>query len=260
MKVDNILPQFELDTLYPNGKIGLIALATDINIENNLSSLLPNNIGLFTTRIQNTNPLTMENLRKMEGGFESTLATILPGSELDLVIFGCTSGTIALGEELIEKKIGEVRSDSFVTNPVKAAIAAFEHFGAKKVSILTPYTDEINQNVAEYFSSMGYEVLNIVGFGFTDDTLMTSISTNDIKEAAVLTCHPDADLLFISCTALRASVVVEVLEHQLERPVVTSNQALVWHSLSLLKSKEAPLGCGCLFSSIHSYSEPAVCP
>jgi len=60
-------------------------------------------------------------------------------------------------------------------------------------------------------------------------------------------CDADADALFISCTALRSALVVEELEQKLEKPVVTSNQALVWHSLQLMKNRSKVTGFGQLF-------------
>ncbi|MDA7961199.1 MAG: Asp/Glu racemase, partial [Gammaproteobacteria bacterium] len=63
-------------------------------------------------------------------------------------------------------------------------------------------------------------------------------------------CREDADLLFISCTALRAAQAVEEIEADIGKPVVTSNQAMVWHALQLLRSSPAPrAGFGKLFSA-----------
>ena len=109
-----------------------------------------------------------------------------------------------------------------------AAIAAFN---ARRVSILTPYTREVNEQVAGYFAGRGLEVLNIAGFDIESDADMSCVSLESIYRAAVEICHPEAELLFISCTALRASRVAERIEASLGRPVVTSNQAMAWHAL-----------------------------
>ena len=52
--------------------------------------------------------------------------------------------------------------------------------------------------------------------------------------AAVEAMAPDAEGLFVSCTALRAAEVAERIEEAIGRPVVTSNQASVWRCLRLL--------------------------
>ncbi|WP_054340551.1 aspartate/glutamate racemase family protein [Neptunomonas antarctica] len=235
-----------LEYLAPAGRIGIISLATDFNIEADLKRIYPDDVQFFTSRVKNINPLTIENLRTMAPGISATVDTILPGVELDAIIYACTSGTIAIGVEQVAELIHKVRPGVPVTNPVTAALSAFQCFAAKRISILTPYTEAVNQEIAEFFTSQGYDVLSIAGFGFEDDTAMTYITPQDIADAAVACCDPQAELLFISCTALRASFVLDEIEQRIGIPVVSSNQALVWHSLRLLNYPAAVLGFGAL--------------
>ena len=245
-KFVNVKHQQPLENLAPAGRIGLVSLATDFNIETDLTRMYPDDVEFFTSRVRNYNPLTIENLRRMTPGISSAVDNILPGTDLDAVIYACTSGTVAIGIDKITELIHEMRPGVKVTNPVTAALSAFETFKAKKISILTPYTEAVNQDVADLFSSYGYEVLSIAGFGFEDDTAMTYITPKDIADAAVQTCASDADLMFISCTALRASLVLDDIERQLDIPVVSSNQVLAWHSLQLVNYTKSVSGYGSL--------------
>ena len=237
------------DTIAPFGKIGLIALATDFNSEQDLRRMYPVGVEVFTNRVLNANPVTMENLRHMAGDISRAAGGILPDVTLDAMIYGCTSGTVAIGADNIEKLIQQNNPGVPVTNPVTAALAAFEHFSAKRISILTPYTREVNDEMAEYFDQQGLDVLNIAGFGFDSDMAMTSLSPAAIAEAASKVCVAEADLLFISCTAIRASLVIEDIEKTLNKPVITSNQALVWHSLQLINYTGVVEGYGSLFNA-----------
>lgn len=246
MEVGSVALQNELDNLASAGRVGVISLATDFNIENDLRQLFPQNVASFTSRVRNYNPLTIENLRRMEPGIQEVADTILPGTTLDLVIYACTSGTIAIGEQRITDLIQAHHPDAKVTNPVTAALAAFERLNIKRVSIVTPYTQAVNQDVAAFFSTVGIEVLNIVGFDFEDDTAMTFISPNDIAHAAIQACDPDADAVFISCTALRATTVIHDIEAAINKPVLSSNQVLAWHALALLNYPKHIEGFGLL--------------
>lgn len=248
MKVESIVPQFELEQLAPAGRIGVIALATDFNIESDLRQLYPSDVQAFTSRVRNVNPLTIENLRSMAPGISVAADTILPGTDLDVIIYGCTSGTVAIGSDRITTLIHQTRPNVAVTNPITAALAAFERLNAKRLSILTPYTETVNQEMVMFFIEQGYDVLNIAGFAFEDDTAMTYISPQDIQQAAINVCSPDADLLFISCTALRSASVIEALEATLNKPVVSSNQALAWHSLRLVDYPRPVNGFGVLMA------------
>ncbi|WP_245574045.1 maleate cis-trans isomerase family protein [Neptunomonas japonica] len=246
MKLTTVQHKQPLEHLAPAGRIGVISLATDFNIEADLHRIFPGDVQFFTSRVKNVNPLTIENLRTMTPGISTTADTILPGVELDAIIYACTSGTIAIGVERVTQLINEVRPGVLVTNPVTAALSAFECFGAKRISILTPYTETVNQEVAQFFISQGYEVLSVAGFGFEDDTAMTYLTPQDITDAAIACCDPDAELMFISCTALRASLVLDDIERRLGVPVVSSNQALAWHSLTLVNYPTAVNGFGAL--------------
>jgi maleate isomerase len=254
MKIINVQHQQPLDHLAPAGRIGVISLATDFNIETDLKSIYPNDVRFFTSRVKNINPLTIENLRTMAPRISDTAATLLPGTKLDAIIYACTSGTIAIGVDRITQLIHQAQPGVPVTNPVTSAMSAFNHFGAKKISILTPYTETVNQEVADFFIKQGFDVLSIAGFGFEDDTAMTYITPQDIEDAAIATCDKEADLMFISCTALRASSVLDKLEKHLNIPVLSSNQALAWHSLQLVNYPKPIKGFGSLLTAL-----PAVC-
>ncbi|KFI12468.1 Asp/Glu racemase [Vibrio coralliilyticus] len=246
MKSETIAPQFELDQLASAGRVGVITLATDFNIERDLKQFYPVDVESFTGRVRNYNPLTMDNLRKMEPGISACADSILPGTDLDVIIYACTSGTIAIGSERITELVHQTRPGTPVTNPVTSALAAFKSLNAKRISILTPYTDSVNKEVADFFLSQGLEVMNIAGFGFEDDTAMSFISPEDIRRAASQVCDPDADLLLISCTALRTGSVIECIEEGLNKPVLTSNQVLAWHSLKLMRYSRPVNGYGVL--------------
>ena len=89
------------DPVGPAGRIGLITLATDFNSEDDLRGILPADVRLFTTRIENANPVTVDNLRAMANDLPRAARTLLPGYGVDVAIFGCTSGTAVTGSDKI---------------------------------------------------------------------------------------------------------------------------------------------------------------
>ena len=72
-----------------NPKVGLIALSTDQTIEgdfNNICKNLP--LDIFINRIHNRNPLTKENLLKMQDDLESVTNKILPDEKVNTIAYG----------------------------------------------------------------------------------------------------------------------------------------------------------------------------
>lgn len=215
-------------------RVGLLLLATDLNSESDLRRLFPSEVGLFVNRLHHSNPMDLAALRRVADDVPRAGADMLPGLKLDATVFGCTSGTIATGEQAMLEIIRESCRTRHATTPVTASLAALAALGARRVSILTPYRDAVNQALGDYYESRGLKVLNVSGLGLDDDYRMTAIPPDEIVAAGVSAMAADADALFVSCTALRASLAINALERLLERPVVTSNQAIAWHTQKLI--------------------------
>ena len=248
--------QYELENIAPGGRIGLLALATDFNSETDLRRMLPDGVDLFPNRVLNANPLTIENLRAMAGDITRAATGILPGLGVDVMIYGCTSGTAAIGADEVQRLVQAAQPGVPVTNPIAAATAALQAFEAKRISVLTPYPVDVNAAVLASFEGEGVDILNIDGFGMDDDIEMTGLPLAAIAEAAVQVCDPGADALFISCTAIRAASIADEVEKKLGKPVITSNQALVWHALRLMNNTSTVSGFGQLFELQTDAAEP----
>jgi len=134
-----------------NSRVGLITLATDFRIEKDFNEVIKNmDIDLFVNRIHCYFPLTSENLIKMSNTVTEVSKDILPNEKLDCVVYGCTSGTIAAGYENIKNKINQAKPEAKVTTPSTAALNALKKMNINKISVFTPYSKELNDEVLNY--------------------------------------------------------------------------------------------------------------
>ena len=237
-----------LEPIGPAGRIGLLALATAFASEAELRRMAPPGVELFTNRITNANPVTVANLLAMAPDIARAAGGILPGFRLDALIYGCTTGTAAIGETEVDRLIRSARPDVPATNPIRAVRTACAALGVRRVSLLTPYIQEVNETLAHDLEARGLEVLDVTGFGLMTDEAMTGVPAAAVLEAAPGATHADADALFISCTALRVAGVLERIEAGLARPVIASNQALLWHALRLIGDERPVPGFGRLMT------------
>jgi maleate isomerase len=178
-----------------------------------------------------TPPNAMSNLFRMQPRLTAGAALILPGESLDALYYGCTAASVVIGDAAVEAAVHAAKPNVPVITPSGAARTAFRSLGVRRISILTPYLPETSAPMAAYFQAHGFEVANLVCFGLDDDREMARVKPETVVTAACETMAPDADALFISCTALRAAEVVGEIERQIGKPVVTSNQAGVWLTL-----------------------------
>lgn len=210
-------------------RIGLILLATDLTTERDVARLIgPDEAAIHATRVHYVNPTTPENLRGMAPRLTEAAALLAPGEPLSAIGYGCTSASVVIGEAEVARVIGAGRPGVPVVTPVGAAKAALRHLGAERIAVLTPYLPETTAPVAEDFAGAGFAVLGAHCLGLDDDRDMAKISGDAILDAARVADHPEAEALFVSCTALPALAEVARLEAALGKPVVTSNQAVIW--------------------------------
>ena len=219
----------------PRAIIGLIALANDCAIEPDVHGFLPPaDVRVQTNRIYSPRYSNLDSLRAMAGDIANSVRGLMPDSPLDVVAFGCTSATMALGKDTVHGAIAEARPGIAATDPISAALKGLRCLGCGRIALLTPYIGEVNAMVEGYLSEQGLEVRRKGFFGVHDDDERSRIMPEAFAAAAeALAADPEVEALLVSCTALSTAPVVERLEQQLGKPVVTSNQALAWDALRL---------------------------
>jgi maleate isomerase len=224
----------QLDDRPLKKRIGLIILATDHTSEVDFQRLVAGErIGVYATRIPYANPVTPENLRAMQPSLTAGAALILPDEPLDVVMYSCTSASVVIGDAEIETAVKAAKPTAAVVTPTAAAVSGLRAFGAKRISVLTPYTLATSRSMADYFEGLGFDIARFACLGLTDDREMARISPDEIVAFAKEATAPDSDALFISCTAVRAAGVAARIEAAIGKPVVTSNLATAWACLRL---------------------------
>ena len=247
MKLTKIKPKF---IEKHNPRIGLITLASDFRIEKDFNNVIyGKEIDLYCNRIHCYNPLTNETLKKMADDIPNVTKDILPDQKLDCVAYGCTSGTIAAGYEAIFKKVNLAKPDTKVTTPITSAINALKALKINKLSIFTPYTDEINQSVINYFKKEGIEISELSYFDIASDLDIGKVDPDHLFNILIKKDLSNSDALFISCTALPALTIIKDLEKKMGKIVLSSNQTLIWDTLKQIDFKNKVAGYGELFNN-----------
>ena len=245
MKLKKVEPKY---TSKPNPRIGLITLGSDFRIEKDFNSVIyGKDIDLYVNRIHCYNPLTNETLAKMADDITDVTKDILPDQKIDCVAYGCTSGTIAAGYDVIEKNVKLAKPEAKVTTPITSAIKALKAFDINKISVFTPYTKSINDSVINYFNKKNISINSLTYFDIESDLDIGKVDEIHLFEILSKIDLEDSDALFVSCTALPVLSIIDKLEKKLNKIVLSSNQTLIWESLREINYKEKIDGFGKLF-------------
>ena len=243
-------------------RIGVMVPSTNTTCEADYQMIVPRGVTVHGQRLWLTNDAQdAEGMERMNAEIESG-ARYLATAHVDAIAYGCTTGSFYKGAgwdrdmvALIERTAGV---PGVATSP--AVVAALRHFGAKRLSVATPYPEWNNRLLRAYLESQGFEVLNLEAEPVAACSGNQGINDQDpstVLEFASRACRPEADALLCSCTAWRSVEVVDELERRVGKPVVTSNQASAWMALRAVGVREPIRGFGRLLTSLAETSTPA---
>jgi len=242
---------FEMDRgIAHRATIGVIVLATDQTLEHEYRRIFQiDGVALYESRIPNSPDINPTTLAAMEAGLTDAAAVIRPGPPLDVVAYGCTSGTVVIGEDAVFRRIHEALPNVKCTTPITGAIAGFKAMGVKRIALLTPYIDSVNRMFRKFVQDRGIEVPVMGSFNHENDNDVARISGGSVRKAALeLGRHPSVDAVFVSCTSIRLAETAKNLEAELGKPVTSSNHAMAWHALRLAGITEPMPQWGRLFT------------
>lgn len=169
------------------------------------------------------------------------------------IAFACTAGSLVGGPGWDKKEIELMTGKSSgipCTTTTTSADEAMKWLGLKRIVIASPYIDEVNDKFREFYNASGFEVLNVAGLGIRDLYKMGATSPGEAYLVARQAWVPGADGVFIACTNFRCSDVIEELEQDLGKPVVTANQATAWNLLRMLRNNDSVEGHGVLLRKV----------
>jgi len=244
---ENLPPLFD-EGAHSRAKIGFVLLATEQTIEDDMMRLCPHGVGMHFTRAANPDSITVDTLRAQAPDLSRAAATLLPDGSLDVICYACTSGSLVIGEDRVFAALRKGAPAAEPTSLITAVMRALTSVGAKKIVVATPYLDEVNQQEADYMAARGFDIMAIQGLNLEKDSDMVRVSPAFIHDFAASIDRPDADAVFISCGALRSLSIVDALEQKLGKPVICSNQAMLWDCLRRAGVTDQMAGYGRLLS------------
>jgi maleate cis-trans isomerase len=173
----------------------------------------------------------------------ASLAAVKPGA----VVLAHTALSYLSGHaaepELLERLRALAGPRAFTA--AAAIDAALRHLAARRIALATPYPESISAAARAFWEAAGYEVVSrrrIDTPNIYDETEATAYELARGADVA------SADTILISGTGLPTIGVVERLERELGKPVVTSQIATLWHALQLLGRQTPVAGYGQLLS------------
>ena len=232
-------------------RIGLVLPSVNIVMEREFAMFLPPGISVHSARVMSRGGVSAGTYKEMADDVERA-GLLLETADVDIVAYGCTSGSIVEDEEPIIERLREVTGVPAIAT-AGAVLAALRCLHLSTLAVATPYLDFVDEAERQFFERNGFKVARINGLrlGATEES-RRSIGKQPPEVAFRLACEVNsaaADGVFISCTNFATAPIHALLEAQLGKPVVSSNQATAWALLRTLGINDRIAGYGVLLES-----------
>ncbi len=148
------------------------------------------------------------------------------------------------GSERFEAGIREHIGDLGLTTGATATQEALKAFGAKSLSVITPYPPVGDANVRQYFEELGYDVKKVRGLNRPSATAIAETGIREVIDAVREVDGDDVDCIVQCGTNLSTVDLFPTLEHVLQKPLIPINVATVWHALRACGIEDKITGTG----------------
>lgn len=220
------------------GKIGIIVPSVNTVVEPEFNRMAPEGISIYSTRVLNDTGST-EDLRRMNENLERA-SIELKSAKVDIIAYACTAGGFingVEGERKIRNMINNISGIKTITTSM-AVINSLNYYKAKKVVLLTPYSQDIHLLAIKFFKESGFEIVRDKRIGTEDAYSFGNLTFMEILKNAKKVFTNKAEVLFLSCTNLPTIYIIQQLEEEFKVPVVSSNLATFWQCLRVLEYKK----------------------
>ena len=218
--------------------VGVIVPAVNRVCERQFHQFAPPELGVHTMRARIAGKWSRP-IDELAG--EITRATeTLAECKPDLLVYNCTASSMKEGPAGEAKILAIMRKAADIDAVSTSAMVreAFQALGLTSVIVISPYQN--NDSIVSYLRETGTRIAKDVALGL-NPAAYGEVTPDEWRRIARENDTPDADGVFLSCAATTQIEAVAGVEADLGKPVVNSNQAVLWGCLKRLKPKLGPL-------------------
>jgi len=237
------------DPLYGHrAKIGLVIPSNNTVIEPELWAMRPAGVTVHGNRIL-AKGNTPEGIVEMEKSASRAVAELKHG-RMSVIVYACLATSLVKGPGWTREVERRIAADAGcpATTAATATLEALRALGVRRVAIASPYPDQIQALLPGYIAEFGLDLVSTRNLGINNSLELWKIPGIEVRAFARAVDVPQAEALCIVATDLPTVGEIAKLESELGKPVVTTNQAILWKALALAGIGEPIHGFGILLS------------
>lgn len=214
-------------------KIGVIVPIDNAVIEPEWNAVVPTGVSIHGARLH-----TMA-LPEMPADAE-TEAENLGIMGADVIAYACNASSFHDGpgsDETIAARLSDAAGVP-ATTASTAMVQALEELNIKSVAVISPYNYDDQERLEHFLEGNGVEVTTVTGLGLAADEAEDLAKVNEETAEDTYDRVRDVDTagaegLLVTSTNIESIRRIEAMETDVGRPVISTNQAMLWHALTL---------------------------
>ena len=234
------------EPILPRARIGFIIPSSNRMIEPQMQRFMPAGVVPHFSRIGMTNrhKAPLEELMPRI----TYAAEMLADSKCDVTVFQCTGTSMSGGVDMDKRVVAEIEKVTGrpATSTASALNAAFAALGARRLVFISETTQADHDKKLSYLREAGYDIVADKAASLAGTDAYCTTPPTFWYDLAMALRNDSADAYFISCSNIHSIDVIEALERDLGKPIVTSNQAAIWCALRMAGIRDEVRGLGAL--------------
>ena len=239
----------EFDAIIPRARLGFIIPSSNRMVEPQLQHYCPDGVVPHFNRIGMTN--------RHKAPLDELMPRILLAAELlgdskcDVTVLQCTGTSMSGGVENEREVISAI--EGLTGKPAASAASslmdAFQAIDAQRLVFVSETPQAGHDKKLAFLREAGLDIIADKAMELGGSDIYCSTPPEFWFENVMAMRNDDADAYFVSCANIHSVDVIEALEDELGRPVITSNQAALWSALRLAGLNDNISALGRLFKT-----------
>jgi len=218
-------------------RIGLLLPSSSSVQEWDIGRALPDDITLHVARMRLSNvdaDSTLRIVQEIEAESQK-----LADVDVDVIIFPATAPSSRMGPGYDQELIKRISAASGkpATTASTALLEALRVLSVKQIALGAPWSASVNQSVAAFLEAYGVEVLAQEALGLVRNLEIGLLDPQTAFDVGRRVDRPDADAVMLACGNWSTFGIVDRLERDLGKPVLTTNQVSLWHALKMMGTR-----------------------